>query len=190
MLIHQRDQQCVQADLVSRRCAALRQCFDECVLGQFAVFVEVVGGSESLHFADNAVAVAEAARRFPYAAAEVLTADLAVLADAQRRSTGHRRPSICQSRVESNHAGAAAASGLSDGTRTPVCGKTSGCIETPKYTSEQRRSRSGPTTTSVQMHRHATLVLHGSLHELPGIGRAIIHGRCKRSLRDRQRLRL
>ncbi len=82
MLIHQGQQQGVQADLVSRGCAAFGQRFDECVLGQLAALVEFVGRPEPLHLADDAVAVAEAAERHPYAAAEVSAVDVAVLPDS------------------------------------------------------------------------------------------------------------
>ena len=59
---------------------------------ELAVLVVLIYRAAPLDDLNHAVAVAVSAPRYPHSAAEILASDLAALPDAQRRSTGHRRP--------------------------------------------------------------------------------------------------
>jgi len=91
VLIDKRHNPGVERDLVTACRTAALQCLNQCVLGELAVLVVVIGGSAALHDPGNAVAVSVTAPRHPHSATEVLAGDLAVLPDAQRRPTRRHR---------------------------------------------------------------------------------------------------
>jgi hypothetical protein len=77
---------CVDLD----RGTPFRERFNECVLSQLAVFVELVGRSETLDSSRHPVGVTETCARQPHTAAEVFANNLAVSANPKRRSSSHR----------------------------------------------------------------------------------------------------
>src|ERR1700758_1577044 len=82
--LDQRTDPCAECDLVTHgwRSAGVQR-LDECILGQFAVLVELVGEAASLNDPSDAVAVAIPASRQPRTIAELCAADVAVLPDPQ-----------------------------------------------------------------------------------------------------------
>jgi hypothetical protein len=71
------------------RWATLRQCHEESILGQLSVLIGLICRGYAPNPARHAVGVTKASAGKPYLAAEVITNNLAVLPNTQRRTASH-----------------------------------------------------------------------------------------------------